>query len=936
MDFVKKYRLRLAVAGIFALLVLAIVVSLFALSFVLSSQPDKQSYVTAKDLETLTTGTTFTDARNNEFVYQSPVFDFEIRVDTATADLIENNSGIYISPRYIRGSSINYSMNLYVSTPFSGKTYELSKEIESEKSYYQRIADEVTEILSEEDLQIDGREAHKFVVKSKAYDGTDRFEIIVLNVYNNRLYRWRYSESDKELTGTEIDQYLQSVKWIDSNALELTAEYQSNVWGYSFSYDRKLWKLDNLGAQTLNLTRRNDITNLDADMADADVNIFSDEIRRLDLVGSESNYINKLVADRIESLQSIYTEKGLALEETESLVKFGKEVKLIKYQLDPKLTFGKKFNEEYLLINNNAYIRITVSHTGAEDQPYKDAQAILDTLKFITPTSGQVKGASSFGKVEEQIALRVKPAVAKIYHLRCGSVAFPVNAKLVNLSAKTYKLCSGSFGSGFFVNKDGIVATNGHIAVFDDLQVAFDSAYYGYSVDLVVDLYKDILINNTDPTATFDANSISDQEIYNYLADNPDKRLELAKAVTVLLKDVDLNMDSEIYVQKAGKPFDLDQDLVLVNKSQHYKATVLDYNYDATNTDSTKSDVALLDLNEPGDYPVMSLGDISSVNVGQSILILGYPGVANDATLVSEQSRGEQTVTRGIVSAFKETGGDRTLIQTDASFQHGSSGGPAVNYDSSVIGIATYGLSESGAADYSFLREVSDLKELMQKNNIENALGETEQAWREGLDLFWNSHFSESIRKLNEAKLSYPYLVEADRFIALAQTKVDSGLDIPVGQTGIGEDQPLVGGLTSIQVVIIVVVCVLLCVIGLFSLILLRLLFGSKKQFVYHNQPLALQPESVSQTPVQGMPAAVETQVQIPAVEIPAEPSVIKESIQQQIQENQVIQKQTSNPQIGSQPVATPVPVNAVEGGMNETNPQETSQSIPPGVNQVM
>ena len=75
------------------------------------------------------------------------------------------------------------------------------------------------------------------------------------------------------------------------------------------------------------------------------------------------------------------------------------------------------------------------------------------------------------------------------------------------------------------------------------------------------------------------------------------------------------------------------------------------------------------------DLPIAPLGNSNSVGVGDDVVVMGSP-------------RGfDQTVTRGIVSAIRESGEGYTLFQTDAAISPGSSGGGMFDEAGNLIGI---------------------------------------------------------------------------------------------------------------------------------------------------------------------------------------------------------------------------------------------------------
>jgi S1-C subfamily serine protease len=109
-----------------------------------------------------------------------------------------------------------------------------------------------------------------------------------------------------------------------------------------------------------------------------------------------------------------------------------------------------------------------------------------------------------------------------------------------------------------------------------------------------------------------------------------------------------------------------------------------------------KTDLAVLKVDNVNNLSVAKLGDSDKVRVGDEVLAAGAPlGLRS-------------TVTHGIISALHRPiplsgeGSDTDTVidgvQTDASINHGNSGGPLIDMDSQVIGINTAGKSLSDSA----------------------------------------------------------------------------------------------------------------------------------------------------------------------------------------------------------------------------------------------
>jgi S1-C subfamily serine protease len=94
-----------------------------------------------------------------------------------------------------------------------------------------------------------------------------------------------------------------------------------------------------------------------------------------------------------------------------------------------------------------------------------------------------------------------------------------------------------------------------------------------------------------------------------------------------------------------------------------------------------RTDVAIVQLDAPGPYPWLPLGDSDAIRVGQPVLAVGSP--------FDFQS----SVSLGVVSALGRRGmgpwNIQDFIQTDAAVNPGSSGGPLVDLDGRVIGLNT-------------------------------------------------------------------------------------------------------------------------------------------------------------------------------------------------------------------------------------------------------
>ncbi|MXX53848.1 MAG: trypsin-like serine protease [Dehalococcoidia bacterium] len=116
---------------------------------------------------------------------------------------------------------------------------------------------------------------------------------------------------------------------------------------------------------------------------------------------------------------------------------------------------------------------------------------------------------------------------------------------------------------------------------------------------------------------------------------------------------------------------------VTVNDREEYQGDVL-------GADSVR-DLAVVKIC-CGSFTNLAFGDISSLEVGDEVVIIGY----------ALGMPGEATVSRGIVSAMRyDSNYQSDVIQTDAATNPGNSGGPMLSLSGEILGVHTFGIDET-------------------------------------------------------------------------------------------------------------------------------------------------------------------------------------------------------------------------------------------------
>ena len=118
-----------------------------------------------------------------------------------------------------------------------------------------------------------------------------------------------------------------------------------------------------------------------------------------------------------------------------------------------------------------------------------------------------------------------------------------------------------------------------------------------------------------------------------------------------------------------------------------------------------ETDIAVLKI-ELDNLPVVTLGDVRALHVGDAVLAIGNPFNVG------------QTVTAGIVSALDRKQSEtpfQNFIQTDAAINPGNSGGALVNAEGHLVGINTAIYSASGGSlGIGFAVPVDTAREIME------------------------------------------------------------------------------------------------------------------------------------------------------------------------------------------------------------------------------
>ena len=313
-------------------------------------------------------------------------------------------------------------------------------------------------------------------------------------------------------------------------------------------------------------------------------------------------------------------------------------------------------------------------------------------------------------------------------------------------------------GSGFIIHPDGFIATNGHVV----------QRFYEMNETQFVQEFLEKAVAQACGPALARLPDHARKERLQALAADPVNRgnVQLFKRLQVHLST------GEIYAAevKAYSP------AIKVEEAPSGGARASAGA--AVEPERSGKDVAILKI-DTHDLPTVRLASSSAtLKLGESIFVIGYPGVVLNHDFLSLKSQLEASVTVGRVSGFKIDLTNRRVIQTDASITWGNSGGPAFNLQGEVIGVATF-ISTTFEGDqaiqgFNFLIPVDSILEFAQQISlVPEADSLFMREWSQGVAAYFAGAYRRSLAHTDAAIQIMAGFPDIDRLRADAQMQVD-------------------------------------------------------------------------------------------------------------------------------------------------------------------
>ncbi len=326
------------------------------------------------------------------------------------------------------------------------------------------------------------------------------------------------------------------------------------------------------------------------------------------------------------------------------------------------------------------------------------------------------------------------------------------------------------FGTGFFVSPDGYIITNGHVVNEFESDLEEKLPLLLELVNVFAEAYYKTF---NEPPSNELLNALFREAVAAYLANR--------------LRIQDYSVDVYVGVGKVATG--------IGNIRKFYPARIVEA------TPFEKEDLALIKI-EVQHAPSLKISS-DQVKVGETVWVLGYPGAVTFHELLSTSTMMVPTITKGMVSGYREKTTGITVLQSDVNVNHGNSGGPMVNSKGEVVAVVSFGsIDPTGSGrevpGFNFFIPSKYVLELLSRNNVNNVQDPVMKLYEEGLRLYYAKHYSAAIEKFKMVKDLYSGFPFVDDYIANAQAAILHGEDVPLGPK---IDTMMIIGLAAVTVV---------------------------------------------------------------------------------------------------------------------------------------
>ncbi|HTQ11879.1 MAG TPA: trypsin-like peptidase domain-containing protein [Fimbriimonadaceae bacterium] len=282
-------------------------------------------------------------------------------------------------------------------------------------------------------------------------------------------------------------------------------------------------------------------------------------------------------------------------------------------------------------------------------------------------------------------------------------------------------------GSGFFVTSDGVLVTNAHVVEAEDDQLKTEFTTEGLK-DKLPGIIDDAIGQLSDE---------DQQYTKTWLSDDTNGKLAMQGLVAFLapkteVTDATANLGVVDVSGEAGT----------LQNPQLMPAHTLPGGVGS----SQNEDVAILKVDGADFHTLPLSADVPQIQ--DTVFAVGFPGDSTFNDTFDQNERPESTVTDGKVNAIKTMSNFAySAIQMSATIHPGNSGGPVLDRMGRVVGISTFGLTDSegnAIPGTNFAIPISVAKKYLSQAGVTPSESSSTFHYRRALISEQTNHFSKA------------------------------------------------------------------------------------------------------------------------------------------------------------------------------------------------
>jgi len=381
--------------------------------------------------------------------------------------------------------------------------------------------------------------------------------------------------------------------------------------------------------------------------------------------------------------------------------------------------------------------------------------------------------------------------VATLYSAHITLSACGVTASLPATGAYTV----GGLGSGAFVSAHGDILTADHV-VDIDRQSLDDTIFNGRQASADVAAFLNMACHPSVAVTPNDvANGIVQFNSIPFSTSYSPPRVLVWRS-TGYLGSITTTSTSAATTLLSG-----------LMKATYHEAKVIK----ASSFDENDLAVLHVDLT---DTPSIQLGSSSQLAVEDTLAVIGFPG--NGDFSIDPTNLLTPSINNVNVSALKRNTNGSQLIQVGGNVEHGDSGGPALDANGHIVGVVSFGGTDTQGIT-AFLRSSDSALELLNTANIDTTPGPFQKLWQQAFAAYSDTtpgHWRTAANQFATLGTQYPAFHGADVYRAYAENAaVGESSSLPsLNLAGLTLPLPLVAGVGGGVVLLLLLIIVILSV----------------------------------------------------------------------------------------------------------------------------